>query len=85
MENFLSIPRLKIEHAHDVFISFTMIETLHYVQFYPQCNTRRSFLRISDTLGLVLLLAAQSIDVKLRGSRRSSELWQPDTETPSAQ
>lgn len=39
MEKLLSILRPKIQHPHDVFISFSTIKTLNCIQFYTKGNT----------------------------------------------
>lgn len=53
MENFLSVLRPKIQQTHNVFISFTIMKTLNYVQFYAKCNTLTTYelSGFSDALG----------------------------------
>ena len=60
METFKSISRTKIQHTRNVFILFTTIETLNYVQFYISATPLWAVLGFSDTLGHIFLTDAQN-------------------------
>lgn len=71
MENFLSVLRPKIQQTHNVFISFTIIKTLNYIQFYAKCNTLRlTNSGFSDALGTHLAKGCtESIEIRHKWSQ----------------
>lgn len=79
---FLSVLRPNIQCMHKVFISFTMIKTLNYVQFYAKHNNLVSSLR--DTLGRILLMGAQKHGDNAQVLTDSYKLRQLDAEMQGA-